>query len=198
MNFRATHLNEAVAVGLDCNPIMKADSGDVLGSGISISMGGGMCNVSLIYKFVELDAFSVTNSGDYIDQRASEVTGISSSKIILAKEKHLDLNNVNMSDRVQVALSIYYDEMMDRLIYHMSKRFIDKKSELDGELEIVIAGGTSMAKGLIPRFEKKIKESDMPFKIYRVRHAESPFYSVSQGLCLRAQADYIKANKGNK
>ena len=66
---------------------------------------------------------------------------------------------------------------------------------MDGEIEVIVAGGTSMAPGFCDRLEQAIKKADMPFDIYRVRHSETPFYSVSQGACIRAQADYAKLNK---
>lgn len=192
MGYDSKDVNEAMAICYDCNPVLKNEEGNVPLSGISMSFGGGMINVALSFKGLELRSFSITKSGDFIDEKASSVTGISKNKVIRIKEKNLDLDNVDVSDRVQSALSIYYDEMIDRVIHLMSKEFIDKKSEVDGEVEIVVAGGTSMPKGFCNRFEKRIKLSDMPFKIYRVRHSETPFYSVSQGACIRAQADYAK------
>ena len=109
------------------------------------------------------------------------------------KEKNLDLDNVDMSDRVQSALSIYYDEMLDRMVHHICEQFKEKSSEMDGEIEVIIAGGTSMAPGFCNRIEQALDRVDMPFKIYRIRHSETPFYSVSQGACIRAQADYAKS-----
>jgi actin-related protein len=67
---------------------------------------------------------------------------------------------------------------------------------MDGEIEWVIAGGTSMAKGFDKRVEAAIKKASLPFKFYRVRHSETPFYSVGQGACIRAQADFVKENNG--
>jgi actin-related protein len=89
-------------------------------------------------------------------------------------------------------LSVYYDEMVERMVHHISHQFNDLNSELDGEVEVVVAGGTSMAPGFCKRLETAIKASDLPFEVYRIRHSETPFYSVSQGACIRAQADYNK------
>jgi actin-related protein len=141
---------------------------------------------------LSLVEFSCTKSGDNLDEQVAKVTGISKNKVVLIKEKKLDLNNVDMSDRVQSALSIYYDEMLDRMVHHICNEFKDKSSEVDGEIEVVIAGGTSMAPGFCDRLRKAFDRVDMPFKIYAIRHSETPFYSVSQGSCIRAQADYAK------
>jgi hypothetical protein len=193
LGYDSKPVNEAMAVAYDCNPIMKSeDDGDVNLSGISVSCGGGMWNLSLCYKGLSLVEFSCTKSGDNLDQQASQVTGIATSKVIKIKEKKLDLNNVDMSDRVQSALSIYYDEMIDRMVHHIANEFKEKSSEMEGQIEIVVAGGTSMAPGFCERLKKSINQSDFPFEVYDVRHSKTPFYSVSQGACIRAQADYKK------
>jgi hypothetical protein len=130
-----------------------------------------------------------------LDEQVERVTGIPKSKIIKIKEKTLNLNEIDMTDRVQAALSIYYDEMIDRMIHHITKAFKDQSSEIDGQVEIIVAGGTSMPPGFCQRISKAVKKSDFPFELLRVRHSETPFYSVSQGACIRAQADYAKKNK---
>jgi intein/homing endonuclease len=152
--------------------------------------GAGMWNIALAYKGLGLVTFSCTKSGDYLDEEVSRVTGISRSKVIKIKENKLDLNNVDMNDRVQAALSIYYDEMIERMIHYISAELVKKGSEIEGEIEIVVAGGTSLAPGFCDRLKEKVEQSDFPLKVYRVRHADSPFYSVGQGSCIRAQADY--------
>ena len=195
LGYNATAVNEAMCIAYDANPIMKTEEGEDPLSGITVSCGGGMINVALTYKGLELNSFSITKSGDDIDEKVSMATGITRSKIIKVKERKLDLDNVDMSDRVQAALSIYYDEMINRVIHFISKTFIEKSSEMDGKIEMVVAGGSSMAPGFCKRFEECLSKSDIPFDIYRVRHAESPFYSVSQGACIRAQADYSKQQK---
>jgi actin-like ATPase involved in cell morphogenesis len=195
MGYDAQPVNEAMCICYDCNPVMKSDEGSTPLSGIACSFGGGMCNIALSYKGLSLVEFSCTKSGDNIDEQASKVTGMPKGKVLKAKEKRLDLDNPDMSDRVLSALSIYYDEMMDRMVHHIANEFRDKNSEMDGDIEIVVAGGTSMPKGFCNRLKKAFERVDMPFSVYDVRHSETPFYSVSQGACIRAQADYQKKNK---
>lgn len=192
MGYDAKPINEAMCIAYDCNPVMKEDDGEQPLSGITCSCGGGMTNVALCYKGLPLQEFSITKSGDYIDERVSAMTGSKKSKVIKIKEKKLNLENVNMSDRVQAALSVYYDEMIERMLFHVTKRFVDSKSDLDGEVEIVVAGGTSMPNGFCSRLEEAIKKMDFPFNIIGVRHSDTPFYSVSQGACIRAIADFKK------
>jgi actin-like ATPase involved in cell morphogenesis len=184
-------VNESMCIVYDCNPIMKSEE-DVPLSGIATSWGAGMVNVAMSFKGLSVIEFSCTKSGDNIDEQTEKVTGISKSKIIKIKEKKLDLDNIDMSDRVQAALSIYYDETIDRVVHHISEKFKEKGSEMDGEIEWIIAGGTSMVKGFGKRIEQSIKKAKLPFNIYRIRHSETPFFSVGQGACIRAQADYMK------
>jgi len=55
-----------------------------------------------------------------LDEQVATMTGTKKSKVIKIKEKKLDLEKVDMSDRVQAALSVYYDEMVERMVHHIS------------------------------------------------------------------------------
>ena len=195
MGYSAKPVNEAMCVIYDCNPIMKNSEGEVPLTGIGISFGAGMVNVSASFKGLSLAEFSCTKSGDNIDEQVEKVCGVSRNKIVKIKEKKLDLNNVDASDRIQTALSIYYDEMISRVVHHIVNKFKDLGSEMDGEIEIVIAGGTSKVPGMVDRFEAAIKKSNMPFKIYGVRKANDVFFSVSQGAVIRAISDAQRLQK---
>jgi len=190
-------VNEAMCICYDCGPVMKSEGQEVPLTGISMSWGAGMVNVVLSFKGYapSENQFSCTKSGDNIDEQVEKVTGISKNKVIKIKEKNLNLEKVDMNDRVQAALSIYYEETINRIVHNVSNRFKDKTSGVDGEIEIVVAGGTSMVPGFCKKLEESVKKSDMPFKIYRVRQSPTPFYSVGQGACIRAQADYAKMKK---
>ena len=188
-------VNEAMCVVYDCNPIMKSDEGETPMSGITCSCGAGMWNIALAFKGLSVVEFSCTKSGDYLDESVSKMTGMDKAKVIKVKEKKLDLDNVDGNDNVQIALSIYYDEMVDRMLHAISKQFLNQKSEVDGEIEFILAGGTSLAPGFCKRVEAALEGSEFPIKISEVRHSKSPFYSVVQGACVRAQADYNKSQK---
>jgi hypothetical protein len=195
LGYDARPVNEAMCIIFDCNPIMKTDEGEVPLSGISMSFGAGMVNIAMAYKGMSLSEFSCTRSGDNIDEQVEKVTGVQKSKIVKIKEKKLDLDKIDSGDKVQTALSIYYDETIERVISQICNKFKEKSSELDGSIEIVVAGGTSMVPGFCKRLEAVIKKVNMPFKIYRVRHAANPFASVSNGACIRAMSDYAKSQK---
>ena len=195
LGYNAKPIPEAMAVVYDCNPKMKLDGAEIPFTGIAISTGAGMWNISMAFKGLSLVEFSCTKSGDFLDQQVEKATGVSLNKIVRIKEKILNLDKIDVSDRVQVALGVYYDEMINRMVHHISNKFKDKSSEIEGEIEIVVAGGSSMPLGFCNRLEAVIKESNIPFKIYRVRHSNTPFYSVANGACIRARGDYEKSLK---
>ncbi len=195
MGYDAKPINEAMCIVYDSLPVSKNDEGETPLTGIATSWGAGQVNTCLAYKGLSLAEFSCTQSGDNIDEQVEKVTGVARSKIVKIKEKKLDLGNIDAGDRVQVALSIFYDETINRVIHHISQQFKEKSSEVDGEMEWIVAGGTSMPKGFCKRLEDAIKKSDLPFKIYRVRHAGNPFNSVSNGAAIRAMSDYQKSQK---
>lgn len=190
--YDATPLNEGLGVVYDCNPVMKDGEQEVDLTGFGISMGGGMFNVAGAYKGLSICEFSVTKSGDYIDQQASTVTGVPLSKVTKAKETKLDLGNVDFSDRVLAALSIYYDETIGRAIENIKAELAKSDRDFEGPCEVVLAGGTALIPGVAARFEQKLNKESLPFDVFGVRLSDSPFYSVAQGMCLRARSDWLK------
>ena len=114
-------VNEAMCLIYDNAPTSKNDKGENIPlTGIATSWGAGQTNTCLAFKGLSLAEFSCTRSGDNIDEQVEKVTGISRSKIVKIKEKSLDLRNVDSSDRVQSALSIFYDETINRIIHYIS------------------------------------------------------------------------------
>lgn len=192
IGYSASPLNEGLGVVYDSNPVMRTDDGDVPLTGFGISMGGGMFNVAGTYKGLSVCEFSVTKSGDYIDQQASIVTGTPVSKVTKYKETKLNLLNIDFSDRIAAALSIYYDETISRAITNIRRELKKSQREFDGPCEIVLAGGTSMIPGVAERFKSHLSKEELPFEVLEVRMSSNPFYAVSQGMCLRARSDFEK------
>lgn len=190
--FNANPLNEGLGVVYDANPVMETEDGRVQLTGFGISMGGGMFNVAGAYKGLSVCEFSVTKSGDYIDQQASSVTGVPVSKVTKYKETKLDLNKVDYSDRLAAALSIYYDDTITRAIANIRTELRKSQREFDGPCEIILAGGTSMIPGVADRFKSILSREELPFEVLNVRMSGNPFYAVAQGMCLRARSDYEK------
>jgi hypothetical protein len=192
-------INEALANLYNEAPTMEVEGeGTYPLTGYSISFGGGMMNCCFALRGMSIVDFSSTKCGDYIDKQASTVTGTSVGRVIRIKEKNLDLNKVDSDDPVQQALSIYYDEMIYRVIRNIGKELAKKTHTVDGAVEVVICGGTAMAPGFIGRVKGVLERIELPFKVKDVRLSGTPFYSVSQGACLAAQSDSEKAKDSEK
>ena len=193
LGYSAKPINEALANLYSESPTMEIEGETTAPlTGYSMSYGGGMANSCFALRGMSLVEFSTTKCGDFIDKQVAQVTGTPLGKVIRIKERDLDLNKVNIDDPVQQALSIYYDEMIHRVIRSVGKELAKESRSLEGAVEVVICGGTAMAPGFIERVKKALTIVELPFKIKDVHLSSSPFYSVSQGSCLAAQSDAQK------
>ena len=168
-------------------------------SGISVSMGSGMCNTCLSFKGMEVIKFSTARAGDYIDNHVAMALNMVPNRVTVIKEKHLDLSDsaqINPKknvERVIEALRFYYESTIDYTVKKMIKEFNEKIDiDIDAAIPIVIAGGTSMPKGTIELFETTFNKYDFPIQISEIRRAKNPMTAVSQGLLIKTIADMKK------
>ena len=91
-------------------------------TGIGVSAGGGMCNVCLAFLSVPVLSFSTTKAGDYVDRSVGSVTGESATRVKMIKEASLDLSR-KPSDKVEEALHIYYDDLIQNLVTNLNEAF---------------------------------------------------------------------------
>lgn len=196
LGFSSKSINEGRACLFNEAPSMTTDGGEKIPlTGWGISCGGGMVNCSIAVRGMPITEFSITKSGDYIDRQVNLVTNEPLAKIIKTKEKKLNLSKVDMSDNIQSALSVYYDEFIMRIIKTAFEELKKNVHEFEGKMPIVVCGGTAMAGGFIERFNLHLKKLDVPFEIASVTLSAIPFFSVSHGACLSARSDYNKALK---
>lgn len=162
-------------------------------SGYSVSFGAGMVNSCFAMRGKSVIEFSSTKCGDYIDKQAAMVTGEPVGKVMRIKEKSLDLSKMDASDPkvkdVIDALGVYYDEMIGRVVKAMGRELAKGRREFPGAVEVVVCGGSAMIPGFIDRMRLVVGRTDLPFKVKDIRMSKNPFFSVSQGCCLAAQAD---------
>jgi hypothetical protein len=156
-------------------------------TGISISCGAGMTNVCVMLNGEPTVVFSTTKSGDWIDRMSAVATGEPDSVVQVEKEGG-DFTIGQQSDNIVLsAVSAYYERLIDYTTKNLSIALTNHKSlpKFKNPLTIVVAGGTSQAKGYIDMFTKKINENGFPLPVKEVRHASDPLHSVSKG-CLIA------------
>jgi hypothetical protein len=183
MGFQVTSINEGLAVVL-------AELEDTNFTGIGISFGGGMCNVCLSYLAMPVFSFSVPKGGDFIDSSAASVAGEGATQIRCIKEKAFHFNGF-FSDKVQQAISVYYEDMIHAVTFAL-KDFLSKSKNvphLDRPVPAVLSGGSAMPAGFRDRFEKIFRTVELPIRISEIRLAQDPLNATAKGALVSALAD---------
>ena len=176
-------VNEGLAVVL-------AELADESFTGIGISCGGGMCNVALSYLSVPSLTFSIAQGGDFIDSAVSTVVHEPATRVKAIKEESLDLARPG-HDKIDKALHIYYDKLIDALVEELSAAVTrsQKLPRTDRPLPIVLAGGTAKPNGFRDRFERALKRRQLPFQVGEVRLASDPLTATARGALVAALAE---------
>ena len=180
VGYDARSINEAEAL---C--YAELDTNDY--TGIGISCGAGMTNICVMLNGEPTVVFSTTKSGDWVDRMSAVATGEPDSVIQAEKEAGgFKIGEPNDSP-ILAAVSAYYERLIDYTTKQLSVALTGHKSlpKFKDPLTIVIAGGTSLAKGYVEMFENKLKENNFPLQTKVVRHASDPLHAVSKG-CLIA------------
>jgi len=188
LGYKAHPLNEAAAISF-------SNAAKEQFSSCAISFGAGLVNVCLMFKTMIGMAFSIQQSGDYLDQAVAAATGSTASRIQAIKEKGINLMNPNEGDdpktlREREALIIYYKSLILRTLDSIKTEFNRHQGsiELPNAVPIILSGGTSLAKGFKELFEAgfEMVKKDFPFGISEIRMASDPLNSVAQGLLIAA------------
>lgn len=160
-------------------------------TGLGLSFGGGLVNVALCYKSVPVFSFSVGKGGDWIDKQVAQVVDEIPSKVTAFKEQQLDLNG-DTTSRMEDALSVYYDALIEEVIRKMVGKIRDNKPSQLEAVPIVIAGGTAMPSGFKEKFEDQLDRKEFPLEIEKVELVSQPLYAVVKGALVAAITDESK------
>jgi len=177
-----------VETASESTALAYAECADTMFTGLCISFGHGMTNVSLVFKTIEALKFSVARGGSWIDEQTAKVSGKTSPQICALKEKGIDL--LNPIGREQSALVVYYKHLIKYAISNFVTKFkaIQGNIELPDAIPVVIAGGTSLPKGFVDLVKQAINEAKgFPFAISDVKHATDPLNSIAKGLLIMSQ-----------
>jgi hypothetical protein len=180
LGYRAVAINEGLAV-------IFSELEDQNFTGIGVSCGGGMCNVALAYLSIPSIVFSIGKGGDFIDAAAGSVLHESATRVKALKEDGLDLSRTPR-DKVERALAIYYEGLVDDLVAGMRKAIshAEKLPRTDRPLPIVLSGGTSKPKGFKELFERALKKNPVPVEISEIRLASDPLTATARGALIAA------------
>jgi hypothetical protein len=178
--YEARAINEAEAL---C--YAELDTEDY--TGIAISCGAGMTNVCVMLNGEPTVVFSTTKSGDWVDRMSAVATGEPDSVVQAEKEGGGFKIGEPNDNAILAAVSAYYERLIDYTTKQLSSALSGHKAlpKFKNPLTIVVAGGTSQAKGYIEEFSKKLTDNGFPLKIKEVRHASDPLHAVAKG-CLIA------------
>jgi hypothetical protein len=188
--YRAVSMNEAAA-------IVYSNCASNGFTAMSSSLGAGMVNTALVYQTMVGMAFSISRSGDYIDQSAAKAVGSTATRLMSIKEKGVNLldptdgNPKQMRERE--AIIVYYRNLIHYMINSVKKEFKkeDNKVELADEIPWIISGGTAKAKNFLEFFKREFEKerNSFPIGISEIRMANDPLGDVAKGLLIAALND---------
>ena len=172
-----------ISVMTEGQAIIFSELKDTGYTGIGMSFGAGMVNICYSFLGMPIFSFSLSRSGDWIDQSAAQNTDETANMVTALKEKGMDLNDPQT--HVEKAITIYYDALMRYIVEQFNDLYTrTPKKELPGLIEpmpIIVAGGTSLAGNFVPRLREHLNK-DFPVDISEVRHAREPLFAVCRGL----------------
>ena len=185
LGYNAKPLNEGQAV-------VFSELQDENFTGIGVSFGGGMCNVSVSFMSMPMITFSIPKGGDYIDRNVTEVLGeANTTKVRLEKEENLDLSRPPKDD-LSRALHIYYEDVLQTLMDSLRAEFraSSQLPKIDRPMPVVLAGGTARPAGFLQKFEQVlVAGGEFPIEISDVRMAKDPLSATAHGCYIAAMSE---------
>ena len=181
MGYHVQPINEAFAIAL-------SELLDDNLTGVALSFGAGLVNISVIHQGDPLIEFSLTKAGDYIDQSVANALDETPSIVQFEKESGIDL--FNPQNKMQEAISVYYSTLISYILENVSFELNKRKKDLPvfrESVPVIISGGLVLANGFLKKFEACLNNIAFPIKIKEVRLAENPMTAVANGCLLAAQ-----------
>jgi len=167
-------------------------------TGIGLSFGGGMVNVCLSCLSVPVFTFSIAKAGDWIDQQVARAIDERATRVCAIKESTLDLTKKEHLSKVEQALSIYYNHLIEYVISHIKSVFEETKKmpRIEKPITIILSGGTALPRGFLERFKQLLRKTDFPLGVGEIKMASQPLFSVAKGALIAAISDEGKRKKG--
>ncbi|MFP4654970.1 MAG: hypothetical protein ACLFMM_04750 [Methanohalobium sp.] len=155
-------------------------------TGLGISIGAGLTNVTLAYMATPVLSFSIGRGGDWIDEQVANATGLPKDHACVTKEKGFRLGSEVEIGGPEGALTIYYDALMTYVIQNLNRKLAEITPP-NVKFPVAVAGGSSNPPGFIKMFEKKLKEANLQIDISNINIANDPLYSVARGCLIAAR-----------
>ncbi len=161
-------------------------------TGLAFSFGGGMVNVCLANLSIPVVSFGIARAGDWIDKQVAYAINEPISTVTGWKESYLDLDKRENLSRIEQALSIYYDILLDYVVGHLKTEFEKVAVHLEKPLAVIVSGGTAKPNGFLKRFQETLQRFQLPIELGEIRLASQPLHSVTKGALIAAIADEAK------
>jgi len=171
--------------------VIYSELSDYNFTGIGISVGAGMTNVTLAYLATPLMSFSIARGGDWIDEQVARSTGMPKEHITHAKEKISKLNKEVKMGSIEGALTIYYDALMTYVIKNLDRK-LSEITPPKVAFPVAIAGGSAEPQGFFELFEKKLRDAKLRVDLAKIVHVKDPIFSVARGCLIAARTQEEK------
>lgn len=172
-------INEALA-------LVYAELAHKAFTGIGISFGAGMVNVTFSIFAAPVFSFAIINSGDWIDKQAAKATDKSIAYINKEKTK-IDLTK-EPTNLVERAIQAQYRLMIEKTVVGIKKGLEENsRARPEHPIDIVVAGGTASPVGFEQYFKEVLLQADLPIQIGEVIKPEGCLYSVARGCLIAAE-----------
>jgi hypothetical protein len=166
-------------------------------SGLAISFGAGLCNVALSFKAMMGASFSIARGGgDWIDEHSAKAVGSTSSRMCSIKERgEFNLSDPPKDNPDAEAIALYVRNLIHNCLTDIAKKIRKDQSGIDltDPIPIVLAGGTTLAKGFLNVFKEEFAKEEakgFPLSISEIRLAQDQMNAVAQGLLVLANQEY--------
>ena len=175
-------------------------------TGIGISFGAGMVNVSYCLFGIPVFNFSLVGSGDWIDIESAKQFGFDPTRpdgdykhtpTSICKAKESTSLREMPSEPTKRAIYINYQILMESVINGIVKGFKDNedKARVARPMPIVLAGGTSSPDGFIEMFKDQLTKAGPAFAVGDITRPEKPLFTVAEGCLIAAELHDIKETK---
>ncbi len=154
-------------------------------TGIGISVGAGLTNVTVAYLATPVISFSIARGGDWIDEQVSIATGLPKERVTAIKESSFSLDADYELGSVEGALSIYSYALVTYIIQNLKKKLAEATPP-EAEFPVAIVGGSTKPKGFLELFEKRLVEAKLSIDVTKIQRARDPLYSVARGCLIAA------------
>ena len=108
----------------------------------------------------------------------------------VASKSHIERGDANWHYEVLASIRVWYQSLLGWVMTKVAQEFNRVRPNINGSLEIVIAGGTSSPPGFENILAELLEENPLPFDVSGIRKAEKPLWTVARGCQIAAEAGY--------